>query len=215
MRFVFFTLVATTLFVSGCKPSEQPDLAAMEAASGAYKTCAACHGANGEGNPAMQAPSLVNLDTWYLARQLENFRSGVRGSHPKDTQGILMASQAALLADDAAIAAVVRQIDSFPNNVPEATLKGNVSAGRDRYYMTCGACHGPEGVGNEVLNAPSLVGIDDWYLVRQYENFRDGIRGVHADDEYGQQMQRMGQVLDSEQQMQDVATWLATLDIDD
>lgn len=215
MKFVLITLAAASLLIGGCKQSEQPDLAAMEAASGAYKTCAACHGAEGEGNPAMQAPALVNLDSWYLARQLENYRSGIRGTHRKDTQGMLMASQAALLADDAAIAAVVRQIDSFPNIRPAATLKGNTEAGKDRYYMTCGACHGPEGVGNELLNSPSLVGIDDWYLARQYENFKDGVRGAHADDVYGQQMQRMGQVLDTDQQVKDVVAWLASLDIND
>ena len=215
-RFVSITLAAVALFISGCdQQSAQPDTAAMEAASGAYKTCAACHGATGLGNRAMQAPSLVNLDPWYVSRQLENFRSGVRGKHPKDAQGMQMASQASLLRDDQAVEAVAREIDSFPNKAPDATFEANPDTGRDRYNMTCGACHGPEAVGNQALNAPSLRGIDDWYLVRQYENFREGIRGTHADDTYGQQMQRMGQVLESEQDMKDVAAWLQSLGIND
>ena len=74
------SIAFTSLFLlSACEPNSQPDQAAMDMASGQYKTCAGCHGAQGEGNASLQAPSLVNLDSWYLKRQIENFRSGVRG----------------------------------------------------------------------------------------------------------------------------------------
>jgi len=45
-----------------------------DAAAGktAYATCAACHGANGEGNQALNAPKLSGQHDWYLARQLQN-----------------------------------------------------------------------------------------------------------------------------------------------
>ena len=209
--FVAFT---TLVFLSACEPNAQPDQAAMAAATGSYKTCAGCHGANGEGNASLQAPALVNLDNWYLKRQIENFRSGVRGSNANDTWGLQMAAQAAVLADDAEVDSVVAQIASFANTAPAVTVSGDIARGKDFYSMTCGACHGPDGVGNEALNAPSLRGLDDWYLVRQYGNFRDGLRGTHAEDLYGQQMQRMGQVLKSDQDIRDVAAYLTSLGID-
>lgn len=204
------------VLLSACdQKSAQPDAAAVAASSGAYKTCAACHGATGLGNAAMQAPALVSIEDWYLERQLNNFRNGVRGQHPEDQWGQVMADQATLLADDAAVKAVVAQIATFRDKAPEPTFDADLARGRDHYNMTCGACHGPEGVGNAALNAPSLRGMDDWYVVRQYENFRTGIRGAHSDDIYGQQMARMGQVLRSEDDVRDVAAWLLSLGIDD
>ena len=70
-------------------------------------TCAACHGANGEGNLALNAPKLSGQGAWYLERQLRLFKQGARGTHEKDVFGKMMAPMAATLADDAAIANVV------------------------------------------------------------------------------------------------------------
>jgi cytochrome c oxidase subunit 2 len=216
MRIIRALLLAFTMlvFVTACEPTAQPDEAAVAAASGSYKTCAGCHGANGEGNASLQAPALVNLDSWYLKRQMDNFRSGIRGSNANDTWGLQMAAQSAVLTNAAEVDAVVAQIDAFANTAPAVTISGDVARGKDFYSMTCGACHGPDGVGNQALNAPSLRGLDDWYLVRQYGNFRDGLRGTHAEDVYGQQMQRMGKVLKSDQDIRDVAAYLTSLGID-
>ena len=41
-----------------------------------YATCAACHGANGEGVPAMQGPALAGQFAWYLKRQIKSFQKG-------------------------------------------------------------------------------------------------------------------------------------------
>lgn len=210
-------LAAAMLTVlAGCeKQAPQPDAAAMAAASGAYKSCAACHGASGMGNKAVQAPALVNLEQDYLRRQLENFRAGIRGRHPKDQWGQQMSAQASLLNDRTAVEAVVTQIGTFENVAPAATFEADTVRGKGLYDSTCGACHGPDATGNAVLNTPSLRGIDDWYLVRQYKNFGDGIRGTHEDDEYGQQMQRMGQVLKTEEDIRSVAAWLLSLGVDE
>ena len=190
------------------------DQAAVDAASGAWKTCAACHGAEAGGNAALNAPALVNLDPDYLARQLEHFATGKRGADARDSFGQIMATQAGNAASEEQIDALIQQIDAFPDIKPATTLAGDIASGRDHYNMVCGACHGPEAVGNPLLNAPSLRGIDDWYLQRQYENFRAGIRGSHPDDLFGRQMQRMGQVLETEADVRDVASYLASLDVD-
>lgn len=208
-------LAASSLFLVGCEnETSQPDSAAMAAASGAYKTCAACHGATGLGNKVLQAPALVNLDEDYLLRQVENFRNGIRGRHPKDQWGQQMSDQAALLPDEASVGAVVTQISRFEDEAPAVTFEANLEKGKGLYSATCGACHGPDASGIPSLNAPSLRGIDDWYLVRQYENFRDGIRGSNEEDKYGQQMLRMGQVLKSDEDIRAVSAWIASLGID-
>ena len=65
-----------------------------------YKTCAACHGADGRGIQQMNAPRLAGMSDWYLVTQLKNFKQGIRGSHPKDLYGTQMMSMAATLADE-------------------------------------------------------------------------------------------------------------------
>ena len=52
-----------------------------------FAVCVACHGADGQGSAALNTPGLVEQDGDYLVRQLENFRTGVRGSDPRDIFG--------------------------------------------------------------------------------------------------------------------------------
>jgi cytochrome c oxidase subunit 2 len=86
---------AVAAYVAGLAPVRNPaQLAGADAAAGAqtYVMCIACHGAEGEGNQAVNAPPLAGLDDWYVARQLRKFRAGVRGSSPEDTIGPAMAA---------------------------------------------------------------------------------------------------------------------------
>ncbi len=56
-----------------------PGDAALGAAS--YAICDACHGQKGEGIFALNAPKLSGQDTYYLKRQLNNYKAGIRGTH--------------------------------------------------------------------------------------------------------------------------------------
>ena len=78
-----------------------------------YATCGTCHGSDGRGIAATQAPRLKGMSDWYLATQLKNFREGIRGAHPQDLYGSQMALMAAILADDAAINDVVAYINTL------------------------------------------------------------------------------------------------------
>lgn len=78
-------------------------------------------------------------------------------------------------------------------------------------YATCGACHGPNGEGMEALNAPALAGQEDWYVIRQLQNFKNGIRGSNPKDIYGMQMAPMAQILPDDQAMEDVAAYIESL----
>ena len=79
-----------------------------------YATCGACHGANGEGMQALNAPALAGQEEWYVVRQLQNFKNGIRGSNPQDTFGMQMAPMAMTLPDDQAIEDVAAYISSMP-----------------------------------------------------------------------------------------------------
>ena len=78
-----------------------------------YQVCIACHGANGQGNQALNAPNLVGLQDWYLIRQLKYFKEGIRGTHPKDTFGAQMRPIAMTLSNDKAITDVTAYITSL------------------------------------------------------------------------------------------------------
>lgn len=182
----------------------KPDPAAGQAL---YAVCAACHGAQGEGNAALNAPKLAGHGAWYLARQLLNYKQGARGAHSNDVYGKVMAPMAATLADDAAIANVAAYIGSLPDNPVPATVKGDARNGQKR-YVTCGTCHGPDGRGIEATNAPRLKGMNDWYLVTQLKNFRTGVRGSHPQDMHGSQMALMAAILNDEQSIYDVVAYI-------
>jgi cytochrome c oxidase subunit 2 len=77
-----------------------------------YATCAACHGADGRGIAATNAPRLRGMSDWYMARQVRNFRSGIRGSHPQDIPGAQMALVAGMLTDDASVDDVLVYVNS-------------------------------------------------------------------------------------------------------
>lgn len=78
-----------------------------------FATCAACHGQKAEGMKALNGPKLSGASDWYLVSQLQNFKSGVRGKHAKDTYGLQMAPMAATLANDQAIKDVVAYINTL------------------------------------------------------------------------------------------------------
>lgn len=84
-----------------------------ERGKGLYGVCATCHGPNGEGMQEMNGPALAGRESWYLRRQLENFKSGARGSDSRDTYGLQMAPMAQLLPDAQAIADIVAYISSL------------------------------------------------------------------------------------------------------
>ncbi|HEV3241526.1 MAG TPA: c-type cytochrome [Casimicrobiaceae bacterium] len=174
-----------------------------------FAVCSACHGAQAEGNPALNAPKLSGQGGWYLKRQLNNFKNGLRGTNDKDVAGKTMAPMAATLTDEAAINNVVAYINTLPDNPAPATVNGNVKNGHDP-FVTCAACHGADGKGIQATNAPRLEGMSDWYLVTQLKNFREGIRGAHPKDLYGRQMASMAAMLADEQAADDLVAYIDT-----
>ena len=188
--------------------SEPPGDATAGAAS--YAVCAACHGAQGEGNPALNAPKLAGQTDWYLKRQLHNFKAGARGANDKDTYGKTMAPMAMTLPDDAAINNVVAYIKTLPDTPAPPTVTGNAKDGHGP-WENCATCHGAQGQGIKATNAPRLKGMSDWYMVTQLNNFKHGIRGSDRRDSYGPQMALIGQMLDTDQMTTNIIAYINSL----
>lgn len=176
-----------------------------------YAVCAACHGPDAQGNPQLHAPKLSGQGSWYLRRQLENFKHGARGTDDKDVYGKQMAPMAATLADDAAIDNVVAYIGTLPDKPAPPTLKETTTKGQRLFNENCAACHGARGQGTQAMNAPRLAGMSDWYLVTQLKNFRHRIRGANPKDMYGPQMASMAAALTNDQAIDDLVAYINSL----
>ena len=193
--------------------AEQQALAEGDPAQGQamYAVCAACHGTNGEGNQALNAPKLAGQEDWYLRRQIDYYKRGIRGTQPGDEFGPQMAPMANTLATPAMVSNVAAYIATLPDEAPEATITGNVENGRKLFEPTCGVCHSAGGEGIWATNAPRLAGMSDWYLARQLRYYKTGVRGTHRDDEFGYQMVSMVQALKDEQAINDIVAYINTL----
>ncbi len=87
----------------------------VEAGRVLYGTCAACHGPNGEGLEALNAPKIAGQQAWYTVRQLQNFKNGVRGADSRDIYGQQMAPMAQILTTEEAIRNVAAYIATLGN----------------------------------------------------------------------------------------------------
>lgn len=185
----------------------------LEAGEKHYQVCSACHGVEGEGNKELKAPRLTHLQPEYIAAQLKNFRTGIRGGEGSSDAAQSMRPMAMTLADDQALADVAAYIPTLPGGRPAAAVNGDKTMGADYFNQFCGACHGRFAEGNTLMTAtaPTLAGASDWYLVAQLQAFRAGIRGVHKDDIGGRQMRPMSMLLPTEQAIEDVVTFIYSL----
>jgi cytochrome c553 len=175
-----------------------------------FRLCAACHGPQGTGQQQLGAPAIAGLPEWYVAAQLLKFRHGARGMHPQDSAGMRMRPMARALPTDSDVQAVARYVAALAPSVQGSTPGGDPASGKVRYQL-CAGCHGPDARGMQPLQAPPLIFADDWYLLRQLDNFKQGIRGGDAaSDPTGALMRPMAVTLD-EPAMRDVLAYIRTL----
>ena len=176
-----------------------------------YASCAACHGAQGEGNRGLNAPRLTHLAPVYIVDQLQKFKAGVRGGSEAGDSARQMAGMAATLADDQAMYDIASYIATLKGGASAVSVEADAEVGAGYYRQFCAACHGPAGEGNPALNSPRLAGADDWYVVAQLEAFRSGARGSHAQDRTGKQMRAMAGVLPDDAAVAAVAAYIRGL----
>lgn len=81
----------------------------------------------------------------------------------------------------------------------------------ESYYAVCAGCHGADAMGMEATSAPRLQGQHDWYLIRQINYFKTGVRGAHKDDKFGAPMRGMVATLPNDQAVKDVVAYIVSL----
>ena len=192
---------------AGFVPPDTPQGAAMFYES----ACGPCHGPTGQGETLLSAPKLSGLADWYLARQIRHFSAGRRGRHSEERWANQMRDHIFGLDNEALIEAVSAYISALPDEPVPDTVRGGVERGARLYEQGCALCHGADGMGVEALNAPRQAGMTDWYLIRQLEKFRDGLRGDHPEDTYGAQMIAPSRMLPDEQAVLDVIAYINSL----
>ena len=175
-----------------------------------YMTCLGCHGLKAEGNRGFMAPRLAEQAPWYLKIQLDKFKEGVRGSHPRDLQGGQMAPMARLLVGTA-VDDVIAHIATLDPGKPADRGSGDAVPGKELYAL-CATCHGRFAEGQEARKAPRLAHQHAWYLERQLRNFRGGVRGAHAADIEGQQMAEIAKTLADDNAIADLIAFIQSLD---
>lgn len=75
----------------------------------------------------------------------------------------------------------------------------------------CQSCHGADLEGNKMLGAPSISGMQEWYLYRQMKNYQTGLRGIHSEDLSGQVM-RMSILNFDDAQLLAISRYIAQLE---
>lgn len=183
----------------------------LERGKALFQLCARCHEANGGGNQTLGAPAIAGLGQWYVEAQLQKFRSGLRGTHFDDLEGMRMRPMSLTLRTEGDVSDVAAYVASLPPLRNDAASMGGDAARGKALYQPCGACHGANGGGNQALFGPALNHASDWYLVLQLQKFQQGIRGGNPQDQSGIMMRAMAMTLPNEQAMRDVIAHVMTL----
>lgn len=144
--------------------------------------CKTCHSTK----EMQRGPLLEGLEQWYMEHSVERYRLGLRGTHPKDAQGLLMhAAVKDLPVDD-----VNQAIEWFAGQKrPEvkAYIKGDAEKGGKIYKESCFGCH-EHTMGKFFSKSPDLYKLEDWYLLTQLRSYKNGWRGSETDDNHGASM---------------------------
>ena len=82
-----FLLLAGGLSLSGCSFGKTD---AATRGQEVFETCVPCHNSDGSGNPTVGAPNIAGMKEWYVERELDKFRAGVRGMHFNNVEGMRM-----------------------------------------------------------------------------------------------------------------------------
>ena len=146
----------------------------VEAGKAKAKSCAGCHGADGNSLIA-SFPKLAGQGELYLVKQMMDIREGARDV--PQMAGLLTSLNDQDLADIAAYYAA--QTSSIG-----ATDPAMVDLGRQLYragnaakdVAACTACHSPTGAGNAQAAFPALSGQHADYIIAQLNAFRTETR---------------------------------------
>lgn len=111
------------------------------------RNCSACHGEDGSGQADL-FPNLMDRD-WQWGSSVEQIEQSIRMGRTAT-----MPAWLSPLSEQG-----VEEVVSYVQIMGSASAEGH--PGQTRYQQFCVACHGPDGSGNALLGAPSLID-DNW-----------------------------------------------------
>lgn len=139
--------------------------------------CSACHGVDGSGNAQAKYPALAALPTAYIAKQLEDFKSGSRSNITMREIAAGMSADDILLAAKyyAALPRPGGQAQRAPSTDIERGAVLAVNGAWERSIPPCFKCHGPNGTGIAPF-FPPLAGQHASYTAQQLQDWKAGKR---------------------------------------
>lgn len=172
--------------------------------------CAACHMADGAGQPEVGIPRLAGQSTSYVARQLSYFADGQR-------QNLVMHPYAAALSaiEKQSYGDYFAKMSEPASDSPLPPSEATLARGRHLYVdggarvglVACAQCHGPTGLGIGDFS-PRLAGQSAVYVVEQLQGWPAG-----AMRDPGRKYMKIAARL-SPYDMRDVAAFIATMKVD-
>jgi cytochrome c553 len=179
-------------------------LSAVAQPSGS-RTCAGCHGAQGEGNATNATPRIAGQPQAYLQRQLTAYADGRRENEVMSpiARQLSPEQRTSLSAYYSGLRA---RADRHPP-LDAANARGRSLATRGDQALNvqgCQNCHGPGGVGFGNVN-PYLAGLDRRYLERALGEWKSGSRKTDP----SQQMNQIARNL-SDADVKALATYFAS-----
>ena len=171
-----------------------------------FDTCAACHGAQGDGTEDGEIPAIAGQHGSVLLKQLTDFRHQQR----RDERMQYFADRHHLPGpqDLTDVAAYVASLPRFPRTVTGIGDGKSLGEGASTYFRECERCHRPLGQGDLLRRRPRLAGQHYKYLLRQLEDTAQG-RRPGMDAPHVDMLRRL-----SPAQMEGVADYLSRLSPD-
>jgi cytochrome c553 len=130
-----------------------------------FRTCAACHGAEGRGTADGSVPAIAGQHGSVILKQIVDFRHDRRWDermqHFTDSHH-LPTSQ-----DVTDVAAYISSLPRFPATTEGIGDGTALAEGASVYFQVCEACHGPLGQGDVLRLRPRLAGQHYQYLLKQ------------------------------------------------
>jgi cytochrome c553 len=145
---------------------------------GGAPACAACHGAQGEGQPDAAYPRLAGLDSGYLVGQLNAFAEGTRGNELMQPIAKALDPEQRQAIAKFYSGLVTPKIER-PQKPDDKTIAiGAALADRGDWSKGlpgCSQCHGPAGQGVGTA-FPGLAAQSAEYITGQLKAWKDGKR---------------------------------------
>ena len=209
MRRLLLLILATSVLSSPwllAAETEAGKQIAMQGNDRGAPACLGCHGVDGGGNAMANFPRLAGMNAGYLAKQLQDFASGVRANPIMQPIASALNGEEIEAVSSYYTGLQAPQTNAQSQSVSSTEGKNLVELGDwNKTVPACIQCHGPgaRGVG---MHFPTLAGQHAGYIESQLQAWRQGTRK----NDPNQLMLGVAERLD-EDQIKAVSVYLSSL----